>query len=95
MQESARLVEQVTADLDARAVTARRLQEEAEQAKAVAALNKEQAEAVQRLIRSEMSDELAAKDRRNFRDNIRLAVISLIAGGLISLVITLLVHPLH
>src|ERR1700761_2177625 len=60
MHRSARLVEQVSAELEARAVTARRLQEEAANAEALAALHKEQTEAVRRLLRAEMSTELEA-----------------------------------
>ena len=95
MQESAKLVEQVSAELDARAVTARQLQEEAKQAKAEAELNKEQAETVRRLVRSQMSSISSAESRKNFRDSVRLSIVFLIAGGLISALITLLVHPLH
>jgi hypothetical protein len=45
MRDSARLVEEVSTELDARAVTARRLKEEAETAEALAGLHKEQADA--------------------------------------------------
>jgi hypothetical protein len=41
MRNSARLVEQVSAELDARAATARQLQQEAETAEALAALHKD------------------------------------------------------
>jgi hypothetical protein len=95
MQESAKLVEQVSAELGARALTAKQLQEEAEQAKALAAINKEQAEAVQRLVRAGMEQELTRTRRDIFRDSVRLAAMSFIAGGLVTLLITLLVHPLH
>jgi hypothetical protein len=95
MKESASLVEQVSAELNAWALTAKRLQEEAEQAKALAALNEEQAAAMQRLVRAEMERELSSTRRDIFRDSIRIGVLSFIAGGLVSFLVTLLVHPLH
>lgn len=95
MQESAKLVEQVSAELDARALTAQQLQEEAEQAKALAAINKQQAEAVQRLVRAGMEQELTETRQDIRRDSVRVAILSFIAGGLVTLLITLLVHPLH
>lgn len=95
MQESKHLVEQVSAELDARAVTAKRLKEEAESAAALAALNQEQADAVRRLLRSEMTTELATSRRRIFRDSLRIAIGSFVAGGLLSFLVTLLVHPLR
>jgi hypothetical protein len=95
MQESARLVEQVSAELDARAIAARRLQEEADYAQALVTMHKEQTEAIERLVRSGMESELAATRRDIFRDSLRLAIPSFVLGGLVTLLITLLVHPLH
>ena len=95
MRQSATLVEQVSAELDARALTVKRLQEDAKSAQALAELNKEQAEAVQRIIQSGMGTELKATRKDIFRDSVRLAIISFLAGGSISLLITLLVHPLR
>jgi biopolymer transport protein ExbB/TolQ len=92
MRDSAQLVEQVSADLNARAITAQKLKDEAANAKALAALNKDQADAVRRLLRSEMTDELASTGRRIFRDSVRIAIVFFIAGGIVSLLITLLVH---
>jgi hypothetical protein len=95
MRQSATLVEQVSAELDARALAVRRLQEDANQARVLAEMNKEQAQAVQRIIQSGMGSQLSATRREIFRDSVRLAVISFFAGGLITLLVTLLVHPLH
>ena len=92
MRDSAQLVEQVSADLNARAITAKKLKDEAANAEVLAALNKDQADAVRRLLRSEMADELASTGRRIFRDSVKIAVFFFIAGGLVSLLITLLVH---
>jgi len=94
MQQSARLVEQVSAELDARAVTARRLREEVESAEALAALHKDQAEAVRRLVRSEMTEELATARRRIRRDSLTIGIGAFVAGALVSSVVTLLVYPL-
>jgi septal ring factor EnvC (AmiA/AmiB activator) len=91
MQQSARLVEQVSAELDARATTARQLQKEAEDAEALAALHKDQADAVRRMIDAEL-----ATATRNIRsDSIKIGIASFIAGGGLTLLVTLLVHPLH
>lgn len=91
MQQSARLVEQVSAELDARAATARQLQKEADDAQALAALHKEQSDAVRRMIDAE----LATATRRIRSDSIKIGIASFIAGGGLTLLVTLLVHPLH
>jgi hypothetical protein len=91
MRRSARLVEQVSSDLDARAATARRLQEEAESAEALAALHKDQADAVRRMIDAE----LATSRRGTRRDTIMIALGFFIAGGGLTLAVTLFVHPFH
>ena len=91
MRNSAKLVEQVSAELDTRAAIARKLKEEAETAEALAAINKEQAEAIRRL----MDAELEGAARRIRRDSIVIGIASFIAGGGVSFLITLLVHPLH
>lgn len=88
---SARLVEQVSAELDARAATARHLQEEAKSAEALAALHKVQADAVKRMIDAE----LATTRRGIRRDNVIVAIGSFIAGGGLTLAVTLFVHPFH
>jgi len=90
MNNSARIVEQVSAELEARAATAMRLQEEAKQAEALAALNQEQADAIRRLLGAEMAGEA----RRIRRDSITIGIMSFVAGGGVSLLITLLVHPI-
>jgi hypothetical protein len=94
LAESARLVEQVTAELDAQAATARRLTREAADAEAIAAIHKEQTEAVRRLLNSEMTAQLTKTERNIFRDSLRIAIGSFIFGGALTFVVTLLVHPL-
>jgi methyl-accepting chemotaxis protein len=91
MRESARLVEEVSAELDARAATAKRLQQEAETAEMLAALHRDQAEAVRRMIDAE----LARTARGIRRDSIVIGFASFVAGAGVTLLITLLVHPLH
>ena len=91
MRDSARLVEQVSAELDARAKTAKRLKEEAEAAEALAGIHKEQAEAIRRL----MDAELEGAARRIRKDSIWIGIASFVAGGGITLIVTLFVHPLH
>lgn len=91
MRHSARLVEQVSAELDARAATARRVNEEAEVAKALAELHREQADAVRRMLDAELKT--AARGIR--RDSIIIGLASFVSGAGVSFVVTLLVHPLH
>lgn len=91
MRESARLVEQVEAELAARAATAQRLQEDAKTAEALAALHRNQAEAVRRMMDAELAT--TAKGIRS--DSIKIGIASFVAGGGLTLLVTLLVHPLH
>jgi len=91
MRNSARLVEQVSSELEARAATAKRLKEEAETAEALAGLHKDQAEAVRRMLDAE----LVTTARRIRSDSIKIGVASFVAGGGLTFVVTLLVHPLH
>lgn len=91
MRQSARLVEEVSAELEARAATARRLNEEAETAKALAELHREQADAVRRML----DVELTTTARGIRRDSIVIGLASFVAGGGVSFAVTLLVHPLH
>lgn len=99
MGKSSILVEQVSAELEARAATAQKLQEEARQAEELASINHEQAESIRRLMNAELAAELkdnGAAIRRDIRkDAIRIGVGSFFAGGGLTLLITLLVHPLH
>ncbi len=85
MADSSRLSEQVSAELDARAATARKLHEEAKQAEALASVNREQAEAVRRLLEADISEKLAdsckAIQRNDRRDAIRIAAAGFIAGA--------------
>jgi hypothetical protein len=91
MRESARLVEEVSAELDARAATAKRLQQEAETAAMLASLHRNQADAVRRMIDAE----LARTARGIRRDSIVIGIASFIAGAGVTLLVTLLVHPIH
>jgi C4-dicarboxylate-specific signal transduction histidine kinase len=86
-----RLTVQVTTELGAREATAQRLRKEAEDAEALAALHQDQADAVRRMIDAEL-----ATSRRDIRrDSIRIGIASFIAGAAASLLVTLLVHPIH
>lgn len=91
MQSSAQLMEQVSAELDLRAALAKKLKEEAKTAEALAALHKEQADAIRRMI----DGELAQTEHRIRRDSVIVGIVSFIGGGLVTLAVTLLVHPLH
>jgi hypothetical protein len=99
MRRSSILVEQVSAELDARVATAQKLQEEVRQAEELASINREQAEAIRRVMNADLAATLKDNDtniRRDIRkDAIRIGVGSFIAGGGLTLLIALLVHPLH
>jgi hypothetical protein len=98
MAEAALLNNQVSAELEARAATAKKLQEDAEQAEAIAAINREQADAVRMLMEADLAGALAvsgkAIERNVRRDAIRIGAASFVLGGGLTLLITLLVHPL-
>lgn len=91
MSTSSRLMEQVTAELEARVLLAEQLKKEAEAAEALAGLNKGQREAVARLVRGEVSAEIAAESRRAKRLSITIGFLYFAAGAAASYVITLLV----
>jgi septal ring factor EnvC (AmiA/AmiB activator) len=91
MRESARLVEQVESELEARAATARSLQENVEDAKAFLALHPEAEDAIHRMLGAELVTQ--AKGIR--RDAIIIGCASFVFGVLGTVVVTLLVHPLH
>jgi phosphoglycolate phosphatase-like HAD superfamily hydrolase len=93
MRESAGLVERVSSELEARRAVAARLQEEAKSAQEIARLNQAERDAVARLLRAQLTEEITAQMRRNFRQSTWLAVASFVAGAGASLAITLLVHP--
>ncbi len=99
MGQSSILVEQVSAELDATAATARKLQEEAASAEALAAMNRDQAEAVRRLLDAELATKLAENSagiRKDVRkDALKIGLGSFVAGGGLTYLVTLLVHPLH
>jgi hypothetical protein len=91
MQQSTLLAAQVSSELEARAAMARRLQEKAQQTEALAALHKEQTDAIGRLLDAELI--LAAGRIR--RDSLFLSLASFVAGGGVSFLVTLIVHPFH
>ena len=91
IRESARLAEEVSAEVDLRAAAVRELDEKAREAEALAALNRDQADAVQRLVDASVGN--ARKGIR--RDSIVIGVASFVAGAGASLLVTLLVHPIH
>ena len=90
MRNSAQIVQQVSTELEARAATAKRLKEEAETAEAISRLHKEESEAVRRMLDAQL--ETATRKIRS--DSLRIGVASFVAGGGVSFLITLLVHPI-
>jgi len=84
MAESSRLSDQISAELEARAATAKKLQQEADDAAQLAAINREQAEAVRRLLEADISEKLTdsgkAIERNVRRDAIRIGAASFRRG---------------
>jgi hypothetical protein len=91
MRKSAGLVEQVESELEARAATARLLQENVEDARAFLALHPDAADAIRRMLDAQLATQ--AKGIR--RDAIVIGVASFVLGVLGAFLVTLLVHPLH
>ncbi|MGH9092171.1 MAG: hypothetical protein ACRDZR_12470 [Acidimicrobiales bacterium] len=92
MHESALIVEQVSAELEARAIMAKRLKQEAEDAEALAAQSKEQTDAIRRLVRVEMTKELVNTQREIFRDSLKVTAVSFVAGIFATIIVTMLLH---
>lgn len=90
IRDSAHLVEEMSAELEVRAAAARELEEKAREAEALAALNRDQAQAVQRLVDTSVGN--ARKGIR--RDSIVIGIGSFFAGAGASLLVTFLVHPI-
>jgi TolA-binding protein len=91
MRSSARLVEQVTAEIEARAATAERLRDEAQAAEQLAQLSKAERDAVARLVRAEVSDQ----NRKSTRLSFVASALFFVAGVAATVAVALLVHPLH
>jgi hypothetical protein len=91
MRSSAQMVQEISAELDARVTTAKRLKEEAETAEAISRLHKEESEAVRRMLDAQL-ETVAHKIRS---DSIRISVASFVAGAGVTYLVTLLVQPIH
>jgi predicted ATP-dependent protease len=85
------LVEQVTAEIEARAATAERLRDEAQAAEQLAQLSKAERDAVARLVRAEVSDQ----NRKSTRLSFVASALFFVAGVAATVAVALLVHPLH
>ena len=91
LRVSGRQFEGVLADVEAWVAEVREREEKARTAEALAALTEDQAEAVRGMIYAEL-----ATSRRDIRrDSIKIGVASFVAGAAVSLLVTLLVHPIH
>lgn len=91
MGQSAKLLEQITADIELRAAFAKEKKEEADLAIAAASLNQEQLQALQRVVRTEVTTE----SNRGIRAAVLAAVFSFIFGVAATILVTLFVHPFH
>lgn len=90
MSAAAAAVATIQAELAAQQATAKQLAEDVEQGRRLAELNAEAKEAVTAALRQE----LAQQGRRAFWQGVGINVLFLIAGGAITLAVTLWVHPL-
>ncbi|QHC25263.1 hypothetical protein [Streptomyces sp. GS7] len=90
MRESARLIEQVTAELEARSASAQRLKEEAESAQVLAKLQEKERKAVADLVKAEIE----GQRRRTLRDGLIANAFFFVGGGLVTLAVALFVHPI-
>ena len=91
MRESAEQAQEASAELDAQAKLARRLQQDADRARELAALRKDQVNA----IRQVLGQELDTSRRLIRRDTIVVGIAFFIAGVCATLAVTLFVHPFH
>lgn len=91
IRESARLAEEVSAEVEVRAAAVQKLEEQAREAEALAALNEEQADAVRHVVDAS----IASAGRRIRRDSIWIGAATFVLGAGVTLLVTLLVHPIH
>jgi hypothetical protein len=85
MRASARLLEEISAEMDARLLAAERLKTEAEAAERLAELNDAQRQAVARLVRAEVSTE----GKKSFRQGLAANFFFFLAGVLASIATTM------
>jgi hypothetical protein len=90
MHESSRLLEQVSAEIQMRQVRAEQLKAEADEAEKLAALNKEQVDAIKRVIASELSQE----SKKSRRREVLIGGLFFVGGVAGTVAVTLFVHPL-
>jgi hypothetical protein len=90
MRESGRLASEVSAEVDLLAAAVRELEEKAAEGEPSAALDEDQSVAARRLVQTSM----ATEGRRIRRAAIKVAVASFVAGAAVTLLVTLLVHPI-
>ncbi len=85
MRASARLLEEISAEMDARLVAAERLKTESQAAERLAELNEAQRQAVARLVRAEVSTE----GKKSFRQGLLANFLFFLAGVFASIATTL------
>ena len=90
MRASARLVEEISAELETKAAAAKQLHEDTKMAEALAAIHKDAVEAIYR----KLDAGFIRSERHIRRDSILVAIGFFIAGSMVTLLVTLLVHPL-
>lgn len=91
MAKSSHLIQQVNLELQAQEATAKKLQEEAKVAEEIVKLTAEAKEAVALLVR----DEVTGESRHSFRLSIWVGLLYALAGALVTLAVTLYVHPAY
>ena len=91
MEASAQLIGRIQAELEARATAVRKLEVDAGTAEMLAAINSDQAQAIRRLLDAELHNTTG----RIRRDSVIISISSFVAGAGVTILVTLLVHPLH
>jgi hypothetical protein len=89
MRSSARVLEEVQAEIEARIALAERAKADAQDAEQLAQLNEAQRLALARLVRAEVSTEVSKDSRRSFWQSFAVNLIFFVLGGVASVLITL------
>jgi len=89
MRWSARILEEVQAEIEARITLATKAKQDAEEAERVAQLNEAQRVAIARLVRTELAREFAKTSRRTFWQGFMVNFLFFVSGGVLSVITTL------
>ena len=89
MRSSARLLEQIQSEIQARIALATKAKQDADEAERIAQLNEAQRIAVARLVRAELAGEVAKTSRRSFWQGFAVNFAFFVSGSILSVITTL------